>query len=78
MCTKYCDWLVVELSFVEQRVIITQIFTSFPPTDLVRMTAEETGGGIQATVCNLKIVNNNTITVYFPLYVQRGASNALL
>ncbi len=41
---------------------IIYLFTSFPPTALVRMTAEETGGGIQATVCNLKIVNNNTIT----------------
>lgn len=27
--------------------------TSFPPTALVRITAEETGGGMQLTVCNL-------------------------
>lgn len=27
--------------------------TSFPPTALVRMTAEDTGGGMQLTVCNL-------------------------
>ena len=26
---------------------------SFPPTALVRMTAEETGGGIHPTTCNL-------------------------
>lgn len=74
MCTKYCDWLVVELSFVEQRVIITQIFTSFPPTDLVRMTAEETGGGIQATVCNLKIVNNNTLYISHCMYREVRAT----
>lgn len=32
--------------------------TSLPPTALVRMTAEETGGGMQLTVCNLG--NHNT------------------
>lgn len=28
--------------------------TSLPPTALVKITAEETGGGIQLTVCKLK------------------------
>lgn len=28
---------------------------SLPPTALVRMTAEDTGGGIQPTTCNLQV-----------------------
>lgn len=28
---------------------------SFPPTDFVSMTADDTGGGIQPTVINLQI-----------------------
>lgn len=32
--------------------------TSLPPTALVRMTAEETGGGMQPTTCKLMGVVN--------------------
>lgn len=32
----------------------TPVITSFPPTALVRMTAEDTGGGMHPTVCNLQ------------------------
>ena len=32
--------------------------TSFPPTDFVRMTADETGGGIHPTTCKLLIIKS--------------------
>ena len=32
--------------------------TSFPPTDFVRMTADETGGGIHPTTCKLLIIES--------------------
>lgn len=35
--------------------------TSLPPTALVRITAEETGGGMQLTVCNLGNHNNHRV-----------------
>ena len=33
--------------------VVCVCVTSLPPTALVRITAEETGGGMQPTVCNL-------------------------
>lgn len=33
--------------------------TSFPPTALVKITAEDTGGGMQPTVCKLKTTKTN-------------------
>ena len=34
-------------------VCVCVCVTSLPPTALVRITAEDTGGGMQLTVCNL-------------------------
>ena len=37
---------------------------SFPPTALVSMTADETGGGMQPTTCNLKEGMGTHVTKY--------------
>ena len=36
-----------------------QLFTTFPSAALVKITAEDTGGGIQPTTINLKVARNN-------------------
>lgn len=45
-----------DICIVKWAIKTLKELTSFPPTALVRITAEETGGGIHPKTCNLKSV----------------------